>query len=315
MNSIVSQLKLSEAQMVEKKRALGHNLEAVLDTVTRSRTEVSIHKPTSLIDTFDDVSTLQFLSIDHLQRGKYQPRKDINPESLQELASSIRIQGILQPIVVRPISKKKYEIIAGERRWRAAKLAGLAEVPTLIRDVSDEAAIAIALIENMQREDLNPIEEAMTMDRLCREFEMTHQQVAEAVGKSREAITNLLRLMKLQPVVKQMLEEGSLDMGHARALLTLDAEPQIRLAQQIIEEKLSVREAEKLVNNIKNPLREAKSKVIPFNDHERYYYWSAELTKKFSSKVTVKLNQEGRGEIIIHVDSPEQIDKLIERKL
>ncbi len=193
----------------------------------------------------DDV--LKNLPVDLIQRGRYQPRVEMNAERLQELADSIKAQGVIQPIVVRPIDQGRYEIIAGERRWRASQQAGLHEIPAVIRDVPDQAAVCLALIENIQRENLNPIEEARALERLLQEFEMTHEGVAEAVGRSRTAVTNLLRLLELRPEVREMLENSDLEMGHARALLGLSKNRQVEAARKVVSRNLSVRATEQLV--------------------------------------------------------------------
>ena len=221
-----------------KKQRLGRGLDALLGTYesTASKDE------------------LRQIPIDQLQRGKYQPRTHMNPEALDELAASIKAQGVVQPIVVRSLAPGQYEIIAGERRWRAAQIAGLETIPAVVRQIPDEAAIAIALIENIQREDLNPVEEATALTRLIDEFGMTHQKVADSVGRSRAAVTNLLRLLTLNSDVRESLEQGRMDMGHARALLALSAKSQSEAAQQVVQRGLSVRETENLVRRLlENP--------------------------------------------------------------
>ena len=230
--------------MAAKRRTLGRGLDALLSTPTGVKSENTSPEQSR--------GGLRHIPVDLLKRGRYQPRLDMRPESLEELANSIRAQGVVQPIVVRPIDGGAgYEIIAGERRWRAAQLAGLQEVPALVRDVPDEAAVAMALIENIQRENLNPMEEARALERLVEEFGMTHQQAAEAVGRSRAAVTNLLRLLDLDDQVKQMLERRELEMGHGRALLGL-SEPaaQLAAARKVASAGLSVRETERLVRRL-----------------------------------------------------------------
>ena len=225
--------------MAAKKRGLGKGLDALLgDTKT------------ILDSNSNEKENLKLIPIDLLQRGKYQPRQDMHNEALDELAQSIRKQGVIQPIVVRPLPGNKYEIIAGERRWRATQIAGLDVIPAVVKDVADDAAIAMSLIENIQRENLNPIEEASALLRLQKEFELTQQQVAEAVGKSRTTVTNLLRLMSLSGSVKRMLEHGDLEMGHARALLSLTGDTQETAARQVVAKSLSVRQTESLVRKI-----------------------------------------------------------------
>src|SRR6056297_1138199 len=229
--------------MSSRKRGLGRGLDALLASANNAA--VRTDDPATQDEGTEGL--LKAVPVDLIQRGKYQPRRDIEPESLQELADSIRAQGLMQPIVIRPVSDKRYEIIAGERRWRAAQLAGLDAIPALVRDVGDDAAIAMALIENIQREDLNPIEEAAALQRLQTEFELTQQQVAEAVGKSRTTVTNLLRLMSLQPDVRRLLEHGDLDMGHARCLLALAGDRQSQAARTVVARGMSVRQTEALV--------------------------------------------------------------------
>jgi ParB family transcriptional regulator, chromosome partitioning protein len=228
--------------MSGKRKGLGRGLDALLGgTLKESAADVAHAEHPN------DNDQMKNLPVEFLQRGKYQPRRDMHPEALQELANSIRTQGVMQPIVVRPIGDNRYEIIAGERRWRAAQLAELDTIPAIIKDVPDEAAIAMALIENIQREDLNPIEEAVALDRLQREFALTQQQVADAVGKSRAAVANLIRLLALESEVRLLLERGDLEMGHARALLALEKGPQIEAARIVAGRGLTVRQTEALV--------------------------------------------------------------------
>lgn len=252
--------------------------------------------------------TLQKLKLDQLQPGKYQPRTHMDQESLIELAESIKSQGIMQPILARALIAGNYEIIAGERRWRAARLAGLTEVPVLVRVVADEAALAMSLIENIQRENLNPLEEATGIQRLINEFDMTHQLAAEAVGRSRSAVSNLLRLLNLAPPVQELLMHNQLDMGHARALLSLPNAGQITAANEIVGKGLSVREAERLVQRQQRP--DAKSKPKPDRDILRL---QEDLAEKLGAVVTLKAQKKGRGKLIINYDSLEQLDSIIGR--
>ncbi len=252
--------------------------------------------------------TLQKLKLDQLQPGKYQPRTHMDQESLAELAESIKSQGIMQPILARALIAGNYEIIAGERRWRAARLAGLTEVPVLVRVVADEAALAMSLIENIQRENLNPLEEATGIQRLINEFDMTHQLAAEAVGRSRSAVSNLLRLLNLAPPVQELLMHNQLDMGHARALLSLPNAGQITAANEIVGKGLSVREAERLVQRQQRP--DAKSKPKPDRDILRL---QEDLAEKLGAVVTLKAQKKGRGKLIINYDSLEQLDSIIGR--
>ena len=252
---------------------------------------------------------LQNLQLDQLQPGKYQPRTHMDQESLAELAESIKSQGIMQPILARALIAGNYEIIAGERRWRAARLAGLTEVPVLVRAVADEAALAMSLIENIQRENLNPLEEATGIQRLINEFDMTHQLAAEAVGRSRSAVSNLLRLLNLAPPVQDLLMHNQLDMGHARALLSLPNVGQITVANEIVGKGLSVREAERLVQRQQRPV-DSKPKTKPDRDILRL---QEDLAEKLGAIVTLKTQNKGRGKLIINYDSLEQLDDIIGR--
>jgi ParB family chromosome partitioning protein len=278
-----------------KKRGLGRGLDALLGDVS------SVSEP-------EKTSDQQVLPIEFLQRGKYQPRKDMNPESLQELADSIKAQGIIQPIIVRLVSDNKYEIVAGERRWRAAQIAALAEVPVLIKDIDDRAAMAIALIENIQREDLNALEESEALKRLIDEFSMTHQQVADAVGKSRAMVSNLLRLLDLQNEVKTLLAKGFLEMGHARAILAADAEKQIEIANKVVKQGLTVRATEKLIKD----LNTEKKPVIKQVDTDTLRL-QQQLSEKIGAKVTINHQQNGKGKLIFDYASLEELDGIIER--
>jgi ParB family chromosome partitioning protein len=260
----------------------------------------------------------RMLPVGSLKPGKYQPRTRMDSESLQELAASIKAQGIMQPILVRPVDGKisgkfgdnigdRYEIVAGERRWRAAQLAGLVDVPTLIREIPDESALAMALIENIQREDLNPLEEALGLQRLIDEFGMTHQQAADAVGRSRPAATNLLRLLQLTPPVQEMLMGGDIDMGHARALLPMPAVQQVTMAQRIAQKKLSVREAERMVAKAQEP---AKSANEPKEDRDLLRL-EEELSDTLGSPVTIRANRKGAGRITIEFSNLDQLDGIL----
>jgi ParB family transcriptional regulator, chromosome partitioning protein len=248
---------------------------------------------------------------DQLQPGRYQPRTRMDDESLSELAASIRSQGMIQPILVRSTGDARYEIIAGERRWRAAQLAGLTEIPVVIRDVPDQAALAMALIENIQREDLNPMEEAKGVQRLIDEFGLTHQQAAEAIGRSRSATTNLLRMLNLTKQVQELVFAGKLDMGHARALLSLDGGTQVRLAEQIVEKGLSVRETEALVNQTLHPkLPVVKPAVKIDRDIARL---QEDLSEKLGTTVELKHGKGGSGKLVIEYASLDHLDDLMQR--
>lgn len=251
---------------------------------------------------------LRELPVDLVQRGVYQPRRDMDPEALEELAESIRQQGVMQPIIVRPIAESRYEIIAGERRWRATQLAGLDRVPAIIRDVPDEAAVAMALIENIQRENLNAMEEAIALQRLQDEFELTQQEVAQAVGKSRSTVTNLLRLIGLSNEVKVMLEHGDLEMGHGRAMLSLSPELQLQAANQVVAKSLSVRQTEALVRKLqeeKDHPKEAK-KVDP--DIRRL---QQDLSERIGAKVAINHTSKGKGKLVIQYGSVDELDGIL----
>ena len=256
---------------------------------------------------FED-GQLKKLPMSALKPGKYQPRKIISNEGLEELANSIRTQGVIQPIVVRSVSDNHYEIIAGERRWRAAQLAGLDIIPAVIRDINDEAAMVMALIENIQRRDLNILEEASALNRLMNEFNMTHQEVADAVGKSRTNITNILRLLKLNTDVRRLVESGQLEMGHARALLTLDEEKQHDAANIIVSRHLSVRETEVLIRKMMSaqPIQfsESPEKIMLNTLQNR-------LTQKLGVKVSVLQNAKGRGKLIINYGNEKELENLL----
>jgi ParB family chromosome partitioning protein len=252
---------------------------------------------------------LRELKIEQLKPGKYQPRSRMDEESLNELAASIKAQGIMQPILARELVNGGYEIIAGERRWRAAQIAGLTQVPVLVRKVPDNAALAMALIENIQREDLNPLEEAIGIQRLIDEFQMTHQTAADAVGRSRSAASNLLRLLKLPEIVQGMLMESRLDMGHARALLPLDAAQLVAVANKIVAEKLSVREAEKIVQEILTPQNKPK-KTIPNRD---ILNLQEDLSQRIGTAVQIKTGKNGAGKLIIDYSSNDHLEELITR--
>lgn len=252
---------------------------------------------------------LRDLKVDQLKPGKYQPRSRMDEESLNELSASIKAQGVMQPILARELPDGGFEIIAGERRWRAAQLAGLTQVPVLVRKVPDNAALAMALIENIQREDLNPLEEAVGIQRLIDEFQMTHQTAADAVGRSRSAASNLLRLLKLPEIVQNMLMDNKLDMGHARALLSLDPAQLIATANKIVADKLSVREAERLVQSLLNPQSKPK-KAEPDRD---VLNLQEELSQSMGTAVQIKTGKKGAGKLVIEYSSNDHLDELIAR--
>lgn len=283
--------------MIQKKRGLGRGLSELLGDVATA--PVVTEKP----------HDVQKLPIEFLQRGKYQPRKDIDPEKLKELSDSIAAQGIIQPIVVRKISAEKYEIVAGERRWRAAQLAELAEVPVIIMDIDDRSVMAVALIENIQREDLNALEEAEALHRLLDEFELTHQQIAESIGKSRTTVTNLLRLLDLAGEVKNMLSRGQLEMGHARALLGLEEAKQIDIANKAIKQNLTVRAVEKLVRES----HEEKPAAIAKKIDPDTLRLQRDLSERTGAKVEISHQSGGKGKLIFSYTSLEELDGIIKR--
>jgi ParB family chromosome partitioning protein len=278
--------------MITKMRGLGRGLDALLAGDESAKKEQQ-----------------RSLPVTALQPGKYQPRTQMDKASLDELAASIRAQGLMQPILVRPVAQDRYEIIAGERRWRAAQLAGLGEVPTLIRDIPDENALAMALIENIQRENLNPLEEALGLQRLVDEFSLTHQQAADAVGRSRPAASNLLRLLQLAQPVQDMLMAGEIDMGHARALLPLAAVLQVQLAQRIAQKGLSVREAERLVQREMSP---PSAKVPPKPDRDLLRL-QEELSDVLGASVAIKTNRKGAGKVTIDFSDLDQLEGILIR--
>ena len=278
--------------MITKMRGLGRGLDALLAGDDSAKKEQQ-----------------RSLPVTALQPGKYQPRTQMDKVSLDELAASIRAQGLMQPILVRPVAQDRYEIIAGERRWRAAQLAGLAEVPTLIRDIPDENALAMALIENIQRENLNPLEEALGLQRLVDEFSLTHQQAADAVGRSRPAASNLLRLLALAQPVQDMLMAGEIDMGHARALLPLALALQVQLAQRIAQKGLSVREAERLVQREMSP---PSVRVAPKPDRDLLRL-QEELSDTLGATVAIKTNRKGAGKMTIDFSDLDQLEGILIR--
>ena len=284
--------------MALPKQRLGRGLEALLGeaSVKESAQSSDAARPSP-----------QTLPIEYLQRGKYQPRKDIDPEKLQELADSIKAQGIIQPIIVRKLDTDKYEIVAGERRWRAAQLAGLQDVSVIIRDIDDRATMAQTLIENIQREDLNPLEEAEALRRLLDEFGMTHQQIAESIGKSRVTVTNLLRLIDLQPEVKTLLLNRQLEMGHARALLGLNGSQQVNAAQKVAKEGLTVRATERMVKALLEQPQPSKEKTV---DHDTLRLQN-ELTAHLGARVLIDHKDNGSGKLIINYTTLEELDGII----
>jgi len=293
--------------MSVKKRGLGRGLDALLGAAAARPALPASAGVTDAMPAGED-RTLRQLPVDLIQRGKYQPRNDIDPESLQELADSIKAQGVMQPIVVRPISEHRYEIIAGERRWRAAQLAGLDEIPALVRDVADKAAIAMSLIENIQREDLNPIEEAAALLRLQQEFELTQQEVAEAVGKSRSTVANLLRLMSLQADVRRLVEHGDLEMGHARALLGLDASRQSQAARSVVAKGLSVRQTEALVRHL---LERKDTPATPRSIDPNIRHLQDDLSRRLGARVEIRHGAGGKGKLVLAYNNLDELDGIL----
>jgi len=297
-----------------KKRGLGRGLDALLSgsakKTRRTESESDSNSSESDIKKRSD-GKLYNVPVEFIQPGVYQPRIDMHPEALEELANSIKAQGVVQPIIIRPVgdaagSDQKYEIIAGERRWRAAQMAGLADVPAVIRDVPDQAAMAMALIENIQREELNPIEEAGALRRLIDEFNMTHQIAADAVGRSRASVSNLLRLLDLETGTRSLLENGDLEMGHARALLALKGEEQSHTARQIVSQGLSVRETERLIKRILNPKVKTEKKNDP-----NIINLQQSLSDKLGAKVLFQHGSKGRGKMVIHYNNVDELEGII----
>ncbi len=251
---------------------------------------------------------LRHLPVELMQRGRYQPRKDMSADALEELAESIRAQGVMQPIVVRPLGDNRYEIIAGERRWRAAQMAELDSIPAVIREVPDEAAIAMSLIENIQRENLNPMEEALALSRLKEEFGLTHQQVADAVGKSRAMVTNLLRLMSLEADVKKLLEHGDLEMGHARALLSLTGAKQVEAARTVVAKGLSVRQTETLVREFE---KEKPTKPAPAKEDPNVRHLINDLSDRLGAPVQIQQGNAGKGKLVISYNNLDELDGIL----
>lgn len=285
--------------MTAKRSGLGRNLSALL---SQSSSELFTEQPKNEV--------LHKLAIDCLQPGKYQPRGEIEDTALTELAQSIQKQGLLQPLLVRELTPGHYEIIAGERRWRACQMAALREVPVLIKQVDDETAMAMALVENLQREDLNAMDQARAMHRLTSEFDLTHQQVADLLGKSRTAVSNFLRLLSLSTAVKKLLEHGDLDMGHARALLMLEEEQQNQAAQIIIAKNLSVRETEKLVERIKSGIPDQKQKEEPINV-QIYQSQLMQLAQHLQTKIKLKQGKSAKGALVLQYKDSHHLEQII----
>ncbi len=294
--------------MAKKKRGLGRGLEALIgeaNTRTANQDQGAADLGSGSSEALKDIP------IEFLQPGKYQPRKDMHPDSLEELANSIKAQGLMQPVVVRPIGHEKYEIIAGERRWRASQIAQLDKIPALVKDVPDNAAIAMALIENIQREDLNPMEEAEALHRLSIEFDLSHQEVADAVGKSRATVSNLLRLMNLGRTARTMLERGEIEMGHARAILSLPEDQQAHLAKLVVNKGLSVRQVEREVQNLnkKESLGSPRQQEKQNPDVRRL---QSDLSEKLGAPVSIQHSAKGKGKLVISYHSLDELEGILE---
>lgn len=291
--------------MATKKRGLGRGLESLLAS---SEAEKTLHEGPI------EGETVQQIELTRLKRGQYQPRRNISPESLDELSQSIAAQGIIQPIIVRPQGRNHFEIIAGERRFQAAAQVGLKKVPVIVRQIPDQTAMALALIENIQRQDLTALEEAFALQRLIAEFDLTHQEAADAIGRSRAAVSNLLRLLDLSPEVKEMLEAGALEMGHARALLAVSGTDQQMLANTIVQEQMSVRQAEQL---IKSFLARAGAAPKPTPQTERIdpniRQLQDDLSTRLSTKVMFRHHSKGNGQLVIHYHSLDQLDGILRK--
>jgi len=307
--------------MAAKKRGLGRGLDALLGSAARpavvDTTLVQAEElravpgetvPAVAVEVASADKALRNLPIEIIQRGKYQPRVDMHQESLQDLADSISEQGVVQPIVVRDIGAGRYEIVAGERRWRAAQLAGLHEIPAVVRQVDDRGAIAIALIENIQRENLNPIEEARALKRLVEEFDVTHEGAARAVGRSRAAVSNLLRLLDLEDTVKEMVEHRELEMGHARALLALSGRRQIEAARQVVARGLTVRATERLVKSLQQP---EPSKPATVKKDPNIQQLESSLSDTLGASVRVHPGRGGKGKLEISYNSLDELDGIL----
>ncbi|MFY9976269.1 MAG: ParB/RepB/Spo0J family partition protein [Chromatiaceae bacterium] len=296
-----------------KKRGLGRGLDALLGATRPTPNNLQDAAPGSLesLQQGPEGQRIPRLPVEQIQRGRYQPRRDFDPDALRELADSIAVQGVIQPIVVRPVGEARYEIIAGERRWRAAQQAGLAEIPVVIREVDEPSAVAIGLIENIQRADLNPLEEAGALERLLSEFGLTHQQIAEAVGKSRTTVTNLLRLLELNPDVKAYVEQAQLEMGHARALLGLKGAQQSTAAKQVVSAGLSVRETERLVRRLQQA-GEAQSTPTPKREPDpNVRHLQDDLADRLGARVQILPGTKGSGKLVIAYNSLDELDGIL----
>lgn len=285
--------------MAAKKRGLGRGLDALLGGVEAASEAPAKGTPTST------------LPVDLIGRGRYQPRRNFDEDKLRELADSIAAQGVVQPVVVRPVEDGRYELIAGERRWRASQLAGLAEIPAVVREVDDQTAMAMGLIENIQRDDLNPLEEAQALHRLTDEFALTHQEVADTVGRSRASVTNLLRLLELNPDVKALIDQRRLEMGHARALLALKGGAQSEAAAKVAAKGLSVRETEALVRKLASASDEPPAKPVAVAEDPDVKRLLSDLTDKLGARVQLKQGKGGKGQLVIVYNSLDELDGIL----
>ena len=291
--------------MAVKKRGLakGRGLDALLGSIQKEKLKIE--------EQAQDQGQLKNIDVQLLKRGTYQPRRVIREEDLKDLSASIKKHGVMQPIVIRPVSNDDahpYEIIAGERRWRAAQLAGLTQIPAIVRSLNDQVAIALALIENIQRQDLNPIDQALALQRFNEEFGLSHQEIADTVGKARTTISNLLRLLTLDDAVKDLMQEGALDMGHARAILTLKTTEQQHIANLVVEKSLSVRQTEQLVRDLNTPKSE-KVTVQPAPDVQQL---TQKLSERFNADVKIDYNAKGKGKLVIHYHSLDELDGILD---
>jgi ParB family chromosome partitioning protein len=282
-----------------RKPGLGRGLDALLSSAQKGGASGEA-----------DAKELRHVPVEKIQRGKYQPRIHIRPEALQELADSIKAQGLVQPVVLRPVGDG-YELIAGERRWRAAQLAGMHEIPAVVRDIPDQAAAAMSLIENIQREDLNAMEEANALQRLINEFGLTHQQTAESVGRSRTAVSNLLRLLELTDEVKDMVDQGELEMGHARALLALTGKEQIEIARKVAKRGMSVRETERLVKKLLEATSGDK-KAVSREKNPDVVRLESSLSETLGAPVNIQYNNKGKGKLVIEYNSLDELDGILD---
>ncbi len=289
--------------MTVKKRGLakGRGLDALLGSIQKEKLQLEVQAL--------DHGQLKQIDVNQLKRGAYQPRRFIDEQDLQELAASIEKHGVMQPIVIRPIENAEtpYEIIAGERRWRAAKIAGLTEIPAIVRDLTDQVAIALALIENIQRQDLNPVDQALALQRFHEEFGLSHQEIADTVGKARTTVSNLLRLLSLEDEIKDLMQQGQIDMGHARAILTLKGKEQLQIAKIVIEKELSVRQTEQLVRDWNTPKND-KSKDPQAPDVQQL---TQKLSERFSASVKLDYNKQGKGKLVISYNSLDELDGIL----